>query len=216
MTTSPTPSVLGRLRSVAPRRSHVTFDEALRVAELQASLLADLVGVRTQDLSEHHIASLPRIVVTHEDIGVSGTSHWNGQAWVIALSVHDSPARQRFTAFHEYKHIIDHGQTTLLYSGDRDRSAAQQAEAAADYFAGCVLVPKRDLKAAWGRGLQRPAALADHFGVSAQAITVRLAQTKLNVDRDFVPSPRCARPVRSPASRQRFRVPRPAYTYRSP
>ena len=126
-------------------------------------------------------------------------------------------ARQRFTLLHEFKHIIDHGRTTVLYSGDGERTPAEQAEAAADYFAGCVLVPKRDLKSVWGRGTQRIEALADYFGVSAQAVSVRLAQTKLNVDRDRVPSTdRCGRPISTPyRSRQRFRIARPTYTQRS-
>ncbi len=112
--------------------------------------------------------------------------------------------------------IIDHGQATRLYAGDRSRTPAQQAEAAADYFAGCVLVPKRDLKSAWGSGLQRLADLADHFDVSLQAVSVRLAQTRLNVERDPAPSAaRCARPIRSSHHDQRFRVARPAHARRS-
>jgi len=210
-------SILGRLRSVAPQRSHITYEEALRIAELQASRLVELLGLRPQDLGEHHIAGLPRIMVTYEDLPVSGMSHWNGQTWVITLSTRDGLARQRFTLLHEFKHIIDHGHTNRLYGGDRDRTAAQQSEAAADYFAGCSLVPKRELKAVWGRGLQRPSELADYFGVSAQAVSVRLAQTKLNAERDEVPtSARCARPVSTPqAGPQRFRIAQPAYARRN-
>jgi Zn-dependent peptidase ImmA (M78 family) len=204
-------SVLGRLRLVTPTRSRITYDEALRVAELQASKLSELLACRPQDIAEQTIADLPRIMVTHEDLPVSGISHWNGQAWVISLAAGDGLARQRFTLLHEFKHIIDHGQTDRLYVGDRDRTSAEQAEAAADYFAGCVLVPKRDLKSIWGRGTQRLDALADYFGVSAQAIAVRLWQTKLNVERDLQPvAVRCARPIRTQRSDpQRFRMAKP-------
>lgn len=216
MTTPHTQSTLGRLRSVTPSRKDITYDEALRVAELQASKLSELLGCDAQDITEHEIAGLPRIMVTYEDLPVSGTSHWNGDAWVIALSRGDGLARQRFTLLHEFKHIIDHGQALHLYRGDRKRTPAEQAEAAADYFAGCVLVPKRELKSVWGRGVQRIEALADYFGVSAQAVAVRLAQTKLNVERDSEPATaRCARPVSSNHSRQRFRIARPSHAQRS-
>jgi Zn-dependent peptidase ImmA (M78 family) len=184
---------------------------------LQASKLSDLLGCRPQDITEQAIVGLPRIMVTYEDLPVSGMSHWNGQTWVISLAARDGLARQRFTLLHEFKHIIDHGQTSRLYTGGDGRTPAEQAEAAADYFAGCVLVPKRDLKSIWGRGVQRVEALADYFGVSAQAVAVRLSQTKLNLERDAVPpAARCARPVASghrPA--QHFRVARPAYAQRS-
>lgn len=215
--TSPTQSVLTRLRSVTPTREHITYDEALRVAELQAALLADLLNVDSRDLGEQHLAGLPRITVTYEDIPVSGMSHWNGQTWVITLAKSDGPARQRFTLLHEFKHIVDHGHVARLYQGDRDRTSAEQAEAVADYFAGCVLVPKRQLKSVWGSGMQRLSVLADHFGVSMQAVSVRLAQTKLNVERDQVPaSARCARPISTFHNRsQRFRIARPSYARRS-
>lgn len=77
---------------------------------------------------------------------------------------------------------------------------------AADYFAGCALVSKRDLKRAWGYGIQRPVDLAAHFNVSEPAIRVRLAQTGLDVVSDRKPASRCARPVQgSRAEPQHFR-----------
>lgn len=208
---NPTRSVMASLRTVTPHRD-LTFDEALKVAELQAAKLADLC-LNDRGIHDQDIAGLPRITVTYEDLAVSGMSHWNGQTWVISIAKGDSRARQRFTLLHEFKHIVDHGQTTRLYRGGRNRSAAQQAEAAADYFAGCALVGKRPLKSAWGNGIQRVLDLATHFGVSEHAIRVRLAQTGLDVVADWVPSPRCARPVSTPAHQvQRFRPIRPAYT----
>lgn len=213
MNQTSSPSILGSLRAVTPHRN-VTFSEALQVAELQASKLAAQFVV-DDGVHAHHIAGLPRIVVAYEDIGVSGMSHWNGSAWIITVNKHDSVARQRFTLLHEFKHIIDHGQSARLYSGDRRRSAGEQAEAAADYFAGCALVPKRQLKAAWGNRIQRISALADYFGVSEPAIRVRLAQTGLDALRDEEPAARCARPVSTPRSQpQRFTVRRPAYARR--
>lgn len=207
-----TQSTLGRLRTIAPSSGDLSFDEALRVAELQATRLAEMVGGIDQ-LSEATIGQLPRIRVVQEDIGVSGMSHWTGTEWLITLNDSDSLRRQRFTLLHEFKHIIDHGSTHRLYTGSPRADVKVQAERAADYFAGCALVPKRELKSAWGHGIQRVAALAEHFNVSEEAIVVRLSQTKLDQAVDRIPAPRCARPISSPPGRaQRFRV---AYTRRS-
>lgn len=200
------PSLLGRLRALTPHRADVTYDEALRIAELQAARLDELLA-GPEGLTEQTIARLPRVRIVHEDIGVSGMSHWTGTHWLITLNASDSPARRRFTLVHEFKHIVDHGSTALLYLGSDRATPAEQAEHAADYFAGCALVPKRDLKAAWGSGMQRPRELAAHFGVSEQAISVRLAQTKLDAFSDQPPAQRCARPVSTPRSMpQQFRT----------
>lgn len=172
-------STLGALRALAPGRP-LTFAEALSVAERQATRLVQCLGVGTEGIGEHHIAAMTRIRVCRADLPVSGTSHWSGTEWIITLARGDSLARQRFTLLHEYKHIVDHGRQAHLYRGDRYRTAEIQAELAADYFAGCALVSKRQLKLAWGNGLQRTEDLADHFGVSPAAVQVRLAQTGLN------------------------------------
>ena len=199
--TSPTEnrSVLASLRAVAPDRS-VTFGEALRIAELQACKLLQLWKINEAFVPSEIVSELPRLQVVSADLPVSGTSHWNGTRWVISLNARESRARQRFTLMHEFKHIVDHGQARRLYTGDRSHTPSEQAELVADYFAGCVLLPKRLLKRAWGDSIQRPVALARHFRVSAAAAEVRLAQTGLSVARD-----RCARPIPSPHGRQAFR-----------
>lgn len=215
MTTSPastreskgTMSPLARLRDLIPLHGQLSFEQALRVAELQAVTLHGLLDVPAGDAAtEADLGRLPRLRVVREPLTVSGTSHWNGRKWVICLNATDSLVRQRFTLLHEFAHVIWHGHTTRLFRGNRRNSAAAQAEIAADYFAGCALVPKRQLKAAWGNGLQRPEVLAEHFGVSVQAIQVRLAQTGLDRVSDTTPTPRCARPVMTPRTeRQQFR-----------
>lgn len=221
MTTSTTthPSVLRRLRALIPARN-CTFVESLVIAERQATRLSELTAMTGTPLSGvklSQIERLPRLrIVYADDLPVSGMSHWNGHEWILTISSSDSPARQRFTVLHELKHVIDHGASHRLYVGDRRHSAEEQAELAADYFAGCALVSKRDLKRAWGNGLQRPAALAAFFGVSEQAVRVRLAQTGLDLVADQRPTPRCARPVHTAATRpQRFRLTHPRWNRRS-
>ena len=171
------PSVLASLRALIPQRT-VTFTEALRIAELQAARLRSLLNVTDDSLPEEAIAGLPRIRIVRRVLPSSGMSYWDGQTWVIALNARDPDTRQHFTLLHEYKHILDHGHADRLY-GTRTGSIDQQAENAADYFAGCALMPKRLVKCAWGNGIQTPEALADLFDVSPRAVQVRLAQLGL-------------------------------------
>ncbi|MCW3078508.1 MAG: ImmA/IrrE family metallo-endopeptidase [Bacteroidetes bacterium] len=178
------PSTLGALRALIPQRS-CTFTEALRVAELQASRLLTLLRVEQAPIPSEIISELPRIQVEYRPIPMSGLSYWNGTVWVIGLNRAEPPTRQRFTLLHEYKHIIDHGRVEALYPGSSRHSADRQAEQAADFFAGCALMPRLLLKRAWANGLQTPAQLAHHFETSELAICVRLAQVGLvdNTDR---------------------------------
>ncbi|GAA1771618.1 ImmA/IrrE family metallo-endopeptidase [Nostocoides vanveenii] len=191
-------STLTTLRRLVPNRN-LTFSEALRVAELQASRLRELLDVRGEALPEEAISELPRIRVVRRVLPTSGMSYWNGQEWVIALNFREPEARQRFTLLHEYKHILDHGSLERLYTGSRSADTAKQAEQAADYFAGCALMPKLLVKRAWGNRRQSPEALAQLFDVSPRAAEVRLAQLGLTE-----PMARCAPPARSQRSANRY------------
>ena len=179
-------SVLASLRKLIPNRQ-AQFTESLRIAEQQAAKLLRLTGLDDAATPNEVITELPRILVFYRDIPTSGLSYWDGHDWVITINRFEPRTRQRFTLFHEYKHIIDHGRAHLLYRTD------EQAEQAADYFAGCALMPRTALKSAWGQLLQRPDVLARRFNVSARAVTVRLAQTGLT-DRAV----RCEPPSRAP------------------
>ncbi|MGI8761962.1 MAG: ImmA/IrrE family metallo-endopeptidase [Jatrophihabitantaceae bacterium] len=164
--------MLSSLRELVPER-RVRFSEALRIAELQATRLHTLLVVETEPVPSEVVTELPRIQIEYRDIPTSGLSYWNGSTWIVAINRWEPRTRQRFTLFHEFKHIIDHGRTKQLYASDR------QAENAADYFAGCALMPRSALKRAWSDLIQRPTVLAGLFDVSPRAITVRLAQVGL-------------------------------------
>ena len=183
-------SVLASLRAVIPTRSGISFDEALRIAELHANRLLEFHQVTDGPIPREIITELPKLKLEYVDAPISGASFWNGQAWIIQLNRCESWTRQRFTLAHEYKHIIDHGAATRLYTGTSKATPDELAEQAADYFAGCLLIPRKFLKRAWGTGIQRPRDLARLFHVSEQAISVRLAQTGL-VER----TRRCAPPT---------------------
>jgi Zn-dependent peptidase ImmA (M78 family) len=178
-------SVLASLRAVSPPRA-LRFSEALRIAELQAAKLLELTAVESEPIAGDILTTLPHMSVVAEDLPTSGMSFWNGEAWIIWVNRREPATRQRFTALHEFKHIIDHGATAQLYSGGR-QSSDRQAEMAADYFAGCVLMPRMLLKRAWTGGAQTPAAIARRFNVSERAAEVRLVQVGLLDSRDRHP-----------------------------
>lgn len=205
MTNQPaTPSTLSRLRALSPN-VRLTRDDTRVIAERQANKLIELLGAH-DGIHESHIADLPRIRIIREALPTSGLSYWNGIEWIIVLNESESPTRQRFSLLHEYKHVIDHGQQQTLYASERE------AELAADYFAACVLMPKRDLKRVYCTVTQRVEALADYFGVSPSALRIRLEQTGLTEAFTFTRTPRCARPVKTPWQRsQRFRTVKRSY-----
>lgn len=183
-------SVLATLRSLSPVRDGISFSDALRVAELQANTLLRLHGITTWPVPREVISELPKIRILPSTGAADGANFWDWRSkqWIILLNRADSWRRQRFTLAHEYKHIIDHPNRRRLYHGAR---ADQQAEQVADYFAGCLLVPRRLLKRAWGNGIQRQDELARVFNVSEQAIRVRLRQTGLVMPTDRLASRSC-------------------------
>ncbi|RNI20716.1 ImmA/IrrE family metallo-endopeptidase [Flexivirga caeni] len=198
-TSSHQPSTLTSLRALIPQ-CRLDFDDTKAVAERQATRLLELLGSQHDGIHEHHLAALPRLRIVREPLPTSGLSYWNGREWIIALNESDGTARQRFTLLHEFKHIIDHGAHHRLYASE------WEAERAADYFAACTLMPKPELKRVFCNITQRIDQLATYFGVSQQAIRVRLEQTGL-VDSEKFTRQRCARPISTPRwQAQRFRT----------
>jgi Zn-dependent peptidase ImmA (M78 family) len=210
----PRRSVLATLRGLIPAQAS-SFSQALRLAELQAARFLELQDITEAPVSEEAVLSLPRIRLRyHQLAAASGMTYWNGEAWVIGINSTEPMTRQRFTILHEYKHIVDHGSIDHLYSGDRRRNADRQAELAADYFAGCVLMPTKLIKRAWFGGMQQVSDLAQLFDVSSRAIEVRLDQLGLRDESDEIPRGTTRRPsfpqrarttyLRLPASTTRF------------
>jgi Zn-dependent peptidase ImmA (M78 family) len=88
-----------------------------------------------------------------------------------------SQGRQRWSLAHEFKHILDHPFVTIVYP--RRNGRADPAEQACDYFAACLLMPRRWLRQAWADGECDVQALARRFGVTPKAIRLRLLQVGL-------------------------------------
>ncbi|SDI89843.1 Zn-dependent peptidase ImmA, M78 family [Frankineae bacterium MT45] len=179
------PNVLAALRALIPREP-LHLHEALTIAELQANRLLKLHGIHDVPVPVEIVSDLPRIVVEYdpdlpEDIA-SGGGTWDSgrECWIICLNASEPDTRQRFTLLHEFKHIVDHGSRGFVPHRGRRYEGLEPVEYIADYFAGCVLMPKRHLKAAFFSLSQNPAELAELFDVSELAMTRRLCQLHLS------------------------------------
>ena len=172
-------SVLALLRGLVPQRQ-LTFNEALRIAELQANHLLEHFSIDTAAVPDEIVSELPRIKIERErSLPVSGSAHWNGRYWVITLCADEHRSRQRFSLMHEFKHVLDHTTKDFLYQDRPTSSAYEQAERVADYFAACLLMPKRVVKRLWFEGPQSVEGLAEKLRVSPAAARYRLDQLGL-------------------------------------
>lgn len=178
-------SVLALLRACVPPRDDITFDEALQIAERQATKLLELQGITDGPVPDSVITDIPHIRIINtarlgSSIVADGASMWDvkSRRWVILLNRANTSQRQRSTLAHEFKHILDHPIDNLYKATHRLRSS-RQAEHAATYFAGCLLIPSQLLHRAWHNGIRHPAVLAKLFQASEHAIAVRLQQTGL-------------------------------------
>jgi predicted transcriptional regulator len=173
------PSALAALRALVPRRP-LSYSEALRVAELQADLLLRLAKIKEPPVPTDIVSRLPRMqVVCVGDSPVAGSVHWDGHDWIVVVNSRQHEPRRRYSLAHEFKHVIDHTTRAFLYTGMPRMTAAEQAERAADYFAGCLLMPHRQLKAAATDGCRTAAEYASRFVVPTAAAEKRLAQLGL-------------------------------------
>lgn len=180
------PDAISALRALMPDRP-LGFHEALRLAEEQASLLLELTETTHPAVPERVITELPRIEVRRlAPFPTSGASHWSKGKWRVAINANEPATRQRFSLAHELKHIVDHRDASLLYAALPAREREQMIERICDYFAGCLLMPRPWVSAAYANGTQHPMDLAQIFSVSPTAMGVRLNQIGLTR-----PGPRC-------------------------
>lgn len=172
-------SVLASLRALVPNRP-LSPREALTVAELQANHLLRYFQIETASVPEEIVSQLPRVrVIREHGLPVSGAAHWNGRHWIITINGDEPASRQRFSLMHEFKHVLDHTTKDFLYHDRSFQTADEQAERVADYFAACLLMPKRMMKRLWCQGNQNIVRLAEMLTVSPQAVRYRLDQIGL-------------------------------------
>lgn len=198
-----TQSHLMTLRALMPARA-LTFREALQRAELQASRLLELAGIERGPIPETVITDQPPITAELSYIADrSGSSEWRSGAWRIELSALEPNVRQRFTLAHEYKHILDAPFDELVNARLRSKGDHHPlVEQVCDYFAACLLMPKRIVKRVWGEGLRDAHVLAAYFEVSPQAMNIRLQTLGLTERPARCRTPRRLIAQRSPLPRR--------------
>ena len=182
-------NVMTELRDLVPIRP-LTIVEALRIAELQAIRLLELTGISGPPVPEGVISELPRIQVERFKLpGLSGAAEWSHGRWLIVINGAEPAGRQRFSLAHEFKHVLDNPFISVLYPPLHGMSDHDRAEQMCDYFAGCLLMPRRMVKRAWREGTRDLTGLTRRFAVSRAAMQVRLLQIGLSqpYDRDETP-----------------------------
>jgi len=69
--------------------------------------------------------------------------------WVVQLNSNDTPARQRFTLYHEIFHILAHGRATPVFKKTSSSPEGSFNELLADHFAAIILMPEKQVKERW-------------------------------------------------------------------
>ena len=191
-----TTGLLARLREVVPRRG-LSPAEAKLIAERQAAILLACAGIEKPAVTENLVTELPFLAVTYRSgFPTSGMATQTETGWVIVLRAEEAKVRQRFSLIHEFKHVLDDPFIEWMYPTRNAYSPEDRAERICDYFAACVLMPRRWIKRDWGNGIQDLDRLARRYNVSRVAMGVRLAELKL-----IGPTPRCAGTTRTGAGR---------------
>jgi hypothetical protein len=174
-------TIVRELRALMPARQ-LEAHEAKSVAERQATMLLERLGVHDAPVDMSPLTELPRIEVRVDSrlarLGISGLSESRRGQWTITINKTDAITRRRFTLAHEFKHVLDHPFTRTLYPHASERDNPQ-AERSCDYFAACLLMPRMWVKRYWTGGTQDIDGLAARFRVSPAAMSMRLQQLGL-------------------------------------
>jgi Zn-dependent peptidase ImmA (M78 family) len=86
--------------------------------------------------------ALPRVVVKRvEGLPSSGRAQWNGAAWALLVDSKEPKVRQRCSLAHELAHVIWHPLSDQVLP-DEAQKATEWIEAACEYFAACLLMPR--------------------------------------------------------------------------
>lgn len=167
----------------------------IRYVRMQAENIADAYGKGEVPINVEGIAQSLGLEVVHADLGpeVSGLLVFDGATAQICVHKKDSLVRKRFTIAHEIghhflKHQFESGEHVhvdkgnyISQRGPRASDGIDPKEIEANQFAACLLMPTKALrlrieKLGGASPLldQHVTLLAKEFGVSDQAMTIRL------------------------------------------
>lgn len=173
-------SSLAQVRALMPERP-LSSGEARQVIERQATRLLKLCDIAGPPVPvEELVRLLPRVELKHfPDLPSSGRTQWNGSRWVILVSADEAKVRQRFSVAHELGHVVFHPAAAVSFPAYGEVTAEARLEAACEYFAACLLMPRSWMKRAYyDNGLQDLPSLARLFNVSWPAMRFRMEQLR--------------------------------------
>ncbi|MGH2361806.1 MAG: ImmA/IrrE family metallo-endopeptidase [bacterium] len=162
--------------------SRLASPELLAQTDALAGRVLAASGVSHPPVPENIVLYLgPETVIEYFDWTslIGAVTHVGGR-WVFGINRNDPPGRRRFTLMHEFKHALDGLRTVRDYRSYRKGMPKPLEEYLADRFAVVVLMPEEWVRAA-ARYERRVERLAWRFGVSAEAMTLRLRELGLPV-----------------------------------
>lgn len=191
-------NLLKQLRAIAPNRP-LTYGESVQVARLQAARFR--TWITTTDEPAVNLAGLinQRAVPVHfvpshvlnEESGL--TTDLMDDKLQVFINESEPQVRQRFSALHEWKHVIDFPDANRLHHSlgvGTDNLKSLRIELIANEFAAHVLMPTNLVKRVWFK-TQDIGLAASLFNVSPEAMNTRLTKLGL-INRKAQPDTRVA------------------------
>lgn len=161
--------------------SRLSREALIAQCDRQAREVLDRLGITRPPVPENVVSYLGDVAIERMDWKeLVGAVHKVNGRWVIGLNRNDSLARQRFTLMHEFKHTLDGLRTVKDYRQYRQAMPKPLEEYLADRFASQILMPEAWVRAVW-RKMPHLGKLAWRFGVSLEAMRLRLAELNLKV-----------------------------------
>lgn len=169
-----------------------TYGQARLIAQMQASQLRHILSAHETRFPLNWIENIPGVSVTMVSAAqmeqltgrpnASGLTKIgrDGSQFRIYINENNSITHCRFTLCHELYHVIAGPLEQEAYGdfgfGDSEVHSAR-VERIAEHFAANLLIPKPLLTQAWALPLRDITALAELFGVSEDAMRIRLQTT---------------------------------------
>ena len=150
-------------------------------AERQAGDIRRHFGVLRPPTPDNIVSYLGNVVIEYVDWKtLSGACTCIDGKWILGVNKNHPKPRRRFTLMHEFKHALD-GVNARDYFAKREGPARTFEEFLADHFAVHILMPEEWVRTYYPR-LKRVDTMAWRFGVSFQAMKVRLKELGLRRD----------------------------------
>jgi Zn-dependent peptidase ImmA (M78 family) len=185
--TDSTKQLLLQVRKLFPKR-HLTYGQAHLVAEMQAAEIRKLLNINEMRLPLDWVEQIPGVSVTlltrdemeqlsRSPAASGATDVRRDGTYRIYITENNSITHCRFTMAHELFHVIAGPYEADVFRdfghGDAELHA-RRLELLADHFAAALLMPKNLVKKAWDVPIRGLSELAACFGVSEDAMQIRL------------------------------------------